>query len=111
MSATLSDYDRDGLQDIYVSNMFSAAGNRVTFDPRFKPDESPETRARFQHLARGNSLFRNRGDGTFEDVSEPMGVTMGRWSWGSLFADINNDGWDDLLVANGFITGRKPDDL
>ncbi len=111
MSATWSDFDRDGLQDIYVSNMFSAAGSRVTFDPRFKPDETAETRARFQHLARGNSLFRNRGDGTFEDVSVAMGVTMGRWSWGSLFADINNDGWDDLLVANGFITGRQPDDL
>jgi hypothetical protein len=111
MSATWSDFDRDGLQDIYVSNMFSAAGSRVTFDPRFKPDETAATRARFQHLARGNSLFRNRGDGTFEDVSVAKGVTMGRWSWGSLFADINNDGWDDLLVANGFITGRQPDDL
>lgn len=111
MSATRADFDHDGDQDIYVSNMFSAAGNRVTFDPRFKPNESAETRAKFQHLARGNSLFRNRGDGTYEDVSVPMQVTMGRWSWGSLFVDINNDSWDDLLVANGFITGRQEDDL
>ncbi len=111
MSATRADYDHDGDQDIYVSNMFSAAGNRVTFDPRFKAGESPETRAKFQHLARGNSLFRNRGDGTYEDVSVPMQVTMGRWSWGSLFVDINNDSWDDLLVANGFVTGRQQDDL
>jgi len=33
---------------------------------------------------------------------------MGRWAWGSLFADLNNDGRNDLLVANGFIT--QPDD-
>jgi hypothetical protein len=30
---------------------------------------------------------------------------MGRWAWGSLFADINNDGWSDLLIGNGYITG------
>jgi hypothetical protein len=36
---------------------------------------------------------------------------MGRWAWGSLFADINNDGWDDLVVASGYVTGRMPDDL
>ena len=111
MSATWSDYDRDGDFDIYVANMFSAAGNRVTFQPQFKPTETDHTRSRFRHLARGNSLFRNRGDGTYEDVSVEMGVTMGRWSWGSLFADLNNDGWDDLLVSNGFITGTQTDDL
>jgi hypothetical protein len=36
---------------------------------------------------------------------------MGRWAWSSVFADINNDGWDDLLVANGYLTGRDPRDL
>jgi hypothetical protein len=111
MSATLGDYDRDGNCDIYVSNMFSAAGNRITFQTRFKPEQSEQTRARFQHLARGNSLFRNRGDGTYEDVSVQQRVTMGRWSWGSLFVDLDNDGWEDLLVTNGFITGSKTDDL
>lgn len=111
MSATVSDYDHDGWQDLYVSNMFSAAGNRITFQSRFKPSETSETRARFQHLARGNSLFRNSGNGTFADVSVGMGVTMGRWSWGSLFVDLNNDSWEDLLVTNGFITGKMSDDL
>jgi hypothetical protein len=111
MSASFGDYDQDGWMDIYVANMFSAAGNRVTFQPQFKPGESDATRARFQYLAKGNSLFRNRGDGTYEDTSVPMAVTMGRWSWGSLFVDLNNDRWDDLLVANGFITGTMSDDL
>ena len=31
-------------------------------------------------------------------------MTMGRWAWGSLFADFNNDGWEDLYVCNGFFT-------
>jgi hypothetical protein len=36
---------------------------------------------------------------------------MGRWAWSSMFADINNDGWEDLLVANGYITTPDPGDL
>jgi hypothetical protein len=111
MSATFADFDRNGRMDLYVSNMFSAAGNRVTFQPRFKTELATADRARFQRLARGNSLFRNVGPDRFEDVSVSHGVTMGRWSWGSLFADLNNDGWDDLLVANGYLTGTTADDL
>jgi hypothetical protein len=111
MSASWGDYDRDGHMDIYVANMFSAAGNRVTYQQRFKPTESDRTIARFRHLARGNTLFRNQGQGEYDDVSVEMGVTMGRWSWGSLFVDLNNDRWEDLLVTNGFITGTQTDDL
>ena len=36
---------------------------------------------------------------------------MGRWSWGANFVDINNDGWEDLVVTNGYITGEIPGDL
>jgi hypothetical protein len=36
---------------------------------------------------------------------------MGRWAWSSLLVDVNNDGWEDVLVANGYITGDDTDDL
>lgn len=62
-------------------------------------------------MARGNTLFRNCGDGTFEDVSVAADVTQGRWAWGSRFADVNNDGWQDLVVANGYITNQDTSDL
>ena len=111
MSVTWGDYNRDGHMDVYVSNMFSTAGNRITFQDQFKPDFSPFARASLQRLAKGNTLFANRGDGTFTDVSVDSGVTMGRWAWSSLFADLNNNGWEDLLVTNGYLSAPDTDDL
>ena len=111
MSVAWGDYNRDGWMDLYVSNMFSAAGSRITSQQKFKPGIDPGERAIFQRMAKGNSLFLNVGDGTFRDVSREAGVAMARWAWGAPFADINNDGWEDLIVANGFITRDDPRDL
>ena len=110
MSAAAADYNRDGWVDFYKANMFSSAGNRVTTQERFMKDLPEIHRARMFHLGRGNTLFRNV-NGQFDDVSVESGTTMGRWSWGSLFTDFDNDGWDDLFVANGYITGEQLDDL
>lgn len=112
MSVSWGDYDRNGWMDAYVANMWSAAGKRITTQDRFKPGISEEERAHFLRFARGNTLLRNSANGSkFEDVSERAGVTMGRWAWSSPFLDINNDGWEDILVANGYITGGGSGDL
>ena len=111
MSVTWGDYNRDGWMDVYVSNMFSAAGNRVAFHRRFKQQRSDQATADSQRMARGNTLFVNCGDGTFSDLSEEAAVTMGRWAWASKFADLNNDGWQDLVVTNGYITNDDSGDL
>ena len=112
MSVSWGDYDHDGNMDVYVGNMFSSAGNRITYQRRFLDTEGAAARSPLQRHARGNTLFRNRGDGSFEDVSVDANVTMGRWSWGANFVDINNDGWDDLLIGNGMVTSADdPDDL
>ena len=85
MSAAFLDYDNDGRLDIYAGNMWTAAGQRVTAAPGFMPDAPPEMREIYRRHARGNSLFRNRGDGTFEDVTlaaarrvRPLGLVVGR---------------------------------
>ena len=69
----------------------------------FKPDADIGTLKRFRRFTRGNTLFRNTTEG-FIDTSESAGVTMGRWAWGSRFVDLNNDGWQDLVVANGYLS-------
>lgn len=111
MSVSWGDYNRDGLFDLYVSNMFSSAGNRITYQRQFKSDAESVQVEGFRRHARGNSLFEGVSGNPFKDVSETTNVTMGRWAWGSRFADIDNDGWLDLLVANGFITSPDPGDL
>ena len=112
MSVSWADYNRDGRMDLYVGNMFSAAGNRITYQRKFERDrQRAGPLAEVQRMARGNSLFAGAPGGGFVDQSVQANVTMGRWSWSSVFADINNDGWEDLVVANGNLTQTLPDDL
>ncbi len=111
MSVCWGDADGDGRVDLYTGNMFSGAGNRIAFQDRFQQHAPGEIKAKLQRTARGNSLFLNNGDATFRDVTMTSGARQGRWAWGSIFADINNDGLKDLVVGNGFVTGKREDDL
>jgi Tfp pilus assembly protein PilF/peroxiredoxin len=111
MSTTWVDYDNDGRMDLYFGNMWSAAGQRVTSEPGFMPEAPEEVKALYRRHARGNSLFRNRGDGTFEDVTLEAGAEMGRWAWSSDAIDFDNDGWEDLYIVNGMFTRKSEEDL
>lgn len=111
MSVSWGDYNRDGVMDLYVGNMFSSAGGRITGQARFLKNEDDSVRKIYQRLAKGNSLFGGQSGGTFVETGAQVGVEMGRWAWSSLFVDINNDGWEDLFVANGFHSTEDTGDL
>ncbi len=113
MSATFLDYDNDGRLDIYTGNMWTAPGQRVTGAATFMPDAPPAVREQYRRHTRGNSLFRNRGDGTFEDTTVRARAAMGGWAWASDAIDVDSDGWQDLYVANGMLTrtASEGDDL
>ncbi len=55
-----------------------------------------------------NVLFLQSDSGEFEDVSERWGVQLSYWSWNSKFQDLDNDGWLDVLVANGTFDRVSP---
>lgn len=71
--ASFFDYDKDGFQDIYVSN---------------------------DKYTKANTLYRNNGDGTFEDVSEESGAGMAIDAMSTTIEDYDNDGWLDIYVTN-----------
>ncbi len=98
-SATWFDYDRDGLLDLFVCNYVNWSPEHDVFcslDGKQKSYCTPEA-------YRGETcwLFRNRGDGTFEDATAASGVfDASSKSLGVTLLDFDQDGWPDLLVAN-----------
>jgi len=111
MSACWLDIENGGKQDIYVSNMWSAAGQRVSELENFHADDPSNIKSNYRRHARGNSLYRNLGDGKFRNVSAEAGVEMGRWAWSSDSWDFDHDGFADLYVTNGYISGTAPQEL
>ena len=77
MGSTSADYDGDGKLDLFKTN--------------FSDDTS--------------TLYHNNGDGTFADVTFPagLGINTSALGWGTMFVDVDNDGWPDLLVVNGHV--------
>ncbi|HEY6911936.1 MAG TPA: CRTAC1 family protein [Myxococcales bacterium] len=83
MCVEFGDYNNDGFLDVYVTNMTEP------------------------YLRECNMLWRNNRDLTFTDVSEEERACDTGWGWGAKFVDVDNDGWLDLYVANGFISAGK----
>ncbi|HLK66002.1 MAG TPA: FG-GAP-like repeat-containing protein [Bryobacteraceae bacterium] len=111
MSASWFDFDDDGRPDLYVSNMWSEAGQRVVREAAFRPVSEGGLREPYRRHTKGNSLYQNRGDGTFADASEGQGVEMGRWAWSSGGFDFDNDRSPEIFVTCGMLTGPNETDL
>src|SRR5579875_2440604 len=109
MSAAWFDFDRGGKPDLYVANMWTDAGQRVVRDSHFKPAQTaPEA---YRAHTMGNSLFRNRGDEKFQDVTAAEDVAFGRWAWSSGGHDFDNDGVPEIFVACGMLSNESKTDL
>jgi hypothetical protein len=133
MSASFADYDNDGRFDYYVTHIRgdhawiaeSPTIRRYMLNclrqGTWKADmplfweivrqSGPNLVRAFQQMSSGNTLLRNRGDGTFEDVTLSAGANPPGWFWGASFADFDNDGWQDCYAANGWIYGDKDTEL
>lgn len=109
MSVCWLDYNNDGKQDLYVADMWTAAGLRMTQLDRFMPNAPEGVRDLYRKHAMGNSLFRNTGG--FENETAASGAGMGRWAWSSDAWDFDQDGFPDLYIANGMISSPETIDL
>jgi len=110
MSVSWFDYDNDGTEDLYIANMWTAAGERISWQDIFQQNSPESVRALYRKHAMGNSLLRN-ANGKFEDVTQSAAVGLGRWSWSSDAWDFDHDGFADLYVTNGMVSGPSREDL
>ncbi len=110
MSVCWFDYDNDGAEDLYVGDMWTAAGERISRQESFQKSAPEKVRAFYRKHAMGNSLFRNTGH-AFQDATSSSSTGVGRWAWSSDSWDFDHDGFSDLYIANGMVSGPLRQDL
>jgi hypothetical protein len=133
MSASFVDYDNDGRFDFYVTHIRSEHAwfaetptirrhiLRSLTEGTWKSDwpvyleivrqTGLNFLEAFQQMASGNTLLRNLGNGTFQNVTEKANANPPGWFWGACFADFDNDGWQDVYAANGWVYNQPGTEL
>ncbi|MFM7215970.1 MAG: FG-GAP repeat domain-containing protein, partial [Verrucomicrobiota bacterium] len=109
MAVDGADINRDGWDDLFVCEMLSRDRVRrhtqhslreVSPMPAWGWGWGPGSGERYTQTMR-NTLLLSRGDGTYAEVAQMFGVPASEWTWGGLFLDVDLDGFEDLLIANG----------
>ncbi len=92
------DFDRDGLLDLYVTGYFRSDIDFWNLRSTRIMQHSWE----FATNGGKNLLFKNVGNGRFQDVTDSLGVGSTRWTLAAASADFDDDGWPDLYLANDY---------
>jgi enediyne biosynthesis protein E4 len=103
MGADMADINNDAYPDIFVTDMLPEPDYRIKTTTSFdSPDRFRSTTGQgYYNQFTRNMLHLNNTDGTFSDIACLAGAEATDWSWGALMADLDNDGWRDIYVANG----------
>ena len=111
MGVDFADIDRDGDDDFLVVDMLSPdrvlrMRQRINLSPGMYGEYAARHRPQFLQ----NTLFLNRGNTTFAEVSRLAGLDATDWSWAPVFLDVDLDGFEDLLIFNGAMRDSQDSD-
>ncbi|MEN9612732.1 MAG: hypothetical protein RLZZ628_3546 [Bacteroidota bacterium] len=120
MGNDIADFNNDGLPDMMGLDMKpeseevlkASAGAEAYNIYDFKNKEfgyHPQYPRNMLQLNRGNGSSKEGKYPFFSEIGQFSGVAATDWSWSSLFADLDNDGWKDIYITNGIV--RRPNDL
>lgn len=106
MGHTLGDYNRDGKLDFYVTGMSSTTARRLEYLDAGVEDR-PEIRENRMRMGYGSRMYMG-GDGKkFRPPVFGGSVARSGWSWGTTSFDLSNNGYTDIYVANGNLSGES----
>lgn len=102
MGVDFADINRDGHDDFLVLDMLSRdharrMRQRAMIGQNFNRIEKIDDRPQVER----NTLYLNRGDGSYAEIAQLAGVHASEWSWGVAFVDVDLDGWEDALITTG----------
>ncbi len=104
MGADVADVNNDGWMDVFTLDMLPADNRRQKL--LYAPDNyelyNNQVDNGFHHQLMRNMLQLNNGNNSFSETGQLSGVSNTDWSWSSLLADFDNDGYKDLFVTNGY---------
>ncbi len=107
MGVTLGDFDNSGCWSLYISNMSSEEGRRIS---TVTDVLSEEMRARVMSIASGSQLYtQDPVTKRWREHGIEARVNEGQWAWGCVFWDPDGDGDLDLFATNGFTTHSDPE--
>ena len=103
MGVDFGDLNRDGHDDFLVLDMLSRDHfRRLSQRIDIKPEVLPVGAILNRPQAPRNTLFMARGDGTWAETARFSGLEASEWSWTPIFLDVDLDGYEDILISNGF---------
>lgn len=103
MGTDISDINNDGYPDLFTTDMLALDDYRLKTTGSFDNISlfNSKRDAGFYYQYTKNCLQLNNRHGQFVDIARYAGVVATDWSWGALMFDMDNDGWNDILVCNG----------